>query len=262
MSLERGVQIDVSDDLSVDDDKRLVFEKLARVIERAARAEYHRFFNVMKLHAKAAAIAERASNRLGTMMQVHDDLIDAVAGEIFGDVTDEWFSENRYGGFSAVFSEWPKACAVTGGKNDRAHQPYRSGSLGGVAHHEVEGSGGDFAKAGVAVEGNCDADGRVLTGKLEATFEQTIVELVDVKWSTFFAKQERDGLGNRAVHEAIAEHFDVVADSRNLLPTFDRRPVVATMTAVATGASPLPAQRPTASPRLMFPEARTDESSR
>ena len=123
MSLERGIQIDVSDDLSVDDDKRLVLEERARVVERAARAEYHRLFNVMKLHAETTAIAERSSHRLGTMMQVHHDLIDAVAGEIFGDVTDEWFSEDRYRGFGAVFSEWPKACAVAGRKNDRAHQP-------------------------------------------------------------------------------------------------------------------------------------------
>ncbi len=57
------------------------------------------------------------------MMQVNDDLVDAVAGEIFGDITDERFTENRYRGFSAVFGEWPEPCAVTGGKNDRAHQP-------------------------------------------------------------------------------------------------------------------------------------------
>ena len=82
-------------------------------------------------------------------MQVHHYLIDAVTGEIFGDVSDEWFSENWQRGFGAVFSEWPKACAVTGRKNDRAH---RSGSLGGVAHDEVEGAGGDFAKASIAVE--------------------------------------------------------------------------------------------------------------
>jgi hypothetical protein len=29
------------------------------------------------------------------MVQVDDDLIDPVSGEIFGDVTDEWLSENR-----------------------------------------------------------------------------------------------------------------------------------------------------------------------
>jgi len=56
-----------------------------------------------------------------------------------------------------------------------------SGSLGGgVAHDEVEGAGGDFAKAGVAVEGDGDADGRVLAGELEATFEEAVVELIDV----------------------------------------------------------------------------------
>src|SRR6185369_12143018 len=221
MGLDRGIQIDVGDDLSVDDDKRIVLEECARVVERAARAEYHRLFNVIKLHPETAAITERSSHRLRTMMQVHDDLIDAIAGEILGDVTDKRFSQNRYRGFGAVFSEWPKACTVAGRKNNRAHQG--SGSLGGgVTHDEVEGPGGDFAKARVAIEGDGDADGRVLTGELEATFEEAVVKLVDVQWSTFFAKQERYGLRDRAVHEAIAQNFDVVADCRDLWATLDR----------------------------------------
>src|SRR5574338_734067 len=134
----------------------------------------------MKLNAEATAIAKCTSYRVRTMMQVHDDLIDTVAGEIFRDVTDEWFAENRNGGLGAIFSEWPEACTVTGGKNDRAHRWCRSGSLGGVAHDEVEGARGDFAKAGIAVERDGHADGRVLTRELEAAFEQAIVELVHV----------------------------------------------------------------------------------
>ena len=223
MSLERCFQVDISDDLSVDDDKRLVLEELARVVERTAGSEYLGFFNIMKLYAEPAAIAEGSSYRLRTMMQVHDDLIDAVAGEIFGDVTDERFSEDWYRGFGSVFSEWPKACAVAGRKNDRAHQPYRSGSsLGGIAHDEIKGTGGDFTKAGVTVERDCDADRRVLTSELEATFEQPVVDLVDVQWPTFFAKQECYGLRNRAVHEAITQHLDVVTYRRDLWATLDR----------------------------------------
>jgi hypothetical protein len=62
MSLERGIQIDVGDDLSVDDDKRLTFKEGTRVIEGATRAEYYRFIDVMKLHTKSAAIAQRFAN--------------------------------------------------------------------------------------------------------------------------------------------------------------------------------------------------------
>src|SRR5690242_11736362 len=149
MCVECGIQIDVSDDLSIDDDERLTLEECARVVERTARAEYHPLLDVMKLHTEATAITERAPHRLGTMMEVHDDLIDTVSGQIFGDVSDERFSENWKRGLGAVFSEWPKPCAVAGRKNDRAH---RSGSLGGVAHDEVERAGGDFAKASVPVE--------------------------------------------------------------------------------------------------------------
>src|ERR1041384_7626775 len=46
MSPERRIQIDIGDDLSVDDDKRLAFEEGARVIKRAAGAEYYGFVNV------------------------------------------------------------------------------------------------------------------------------------------------------------------------------------------------------------------------
>jgi hypothetical protein len=56
------------------------------------------------------------------MMQVHHDLIDAIAGEVFRDIADERLSEDRYGGFGAVFSEWPETCAVAGRKNNRAHR--------------------------------------------------------------------------------------------------------------------------------------------
>ncbi len=47
------------------EEKRFVFEELARVVERATRAEDHRFFNIMKLHAKLAAVAERCRTDSG-----------------------------------------------------------------------------------------------------------------------------------------------------------------------------------------------------
>src|ERR1043165_1850509 len=97
-----------------------------------------------------------------------------------------------------------------------------SGSLGRrVAHDEIERAGRDFAKARVAVEGDRNADGRVLAGKTKAAFEQAVVNLVDVQWSTFFTQQQGDCLWNGAVHEAVAEHLDVVADDRDLLPAFE-----------------------------------------
>src|SRR6185369_15552481 len=88
------------------------------------------------------------------------------------------------------------------------------------AHDEVERAGCDFAKSGIAIEGYGDADGRVLSSELEAAFEQTIVEFVDVQWSTLFAQQQRHGLRDRTVHEAVAQYFDVVANGWNLLPAF------------------------------------------
>jgi hypothetical protein len=43
-------------------------------------------------------------------------------------------------------------------------------SLGRVAHHEVKGAGGGFSEACISIEGNGDADGRVLTCELKAAF--------------------------------------------------------------------------------------------
>src|SRR5215203_5205196 len=136
----------------------------------------------MKFDAELTAVAKCSTNRLRPVMQVYNYLVDAVRSEIFGDVTNEWFSENWYCRLGAVFSERPEACAVSGGKNNRTHR-LRSGSLRRVAHDEVERARGNFTKSCVAVEGHCYADRRVLTGELKATFEQAVVEFVDVKWS-------------------------------------------------------------------------------
>jgi len=92
MSLDRSLQVDIGNDLPVDDDERLAFKKLSRVIERTARPENYRFFNVMQLDAKTTAITQRTPHRLRPVMKVHHDLIDSIRGEILGDITDEWFS--------------------------------------------------------------------------------------------------------------------------------------------------------------------------
>src|SRR5215203_2236530 len=102
MSLERCAQIDVSNDLSVDDHKSFAFEKLARVIQRSAGPENYGFFNVMKFDAEPTAVAKCSTNRLRPVMQVYNYLVDAVRSEIFGDITNEWFSENWYCGLGAI----------------------------------------------------------------------------------------------------------------------------------------------------------------
>ena len=65
MCFQRGVQIDISDDLAVDDDERFVLEKFARIIQRATCAQYHRLFNVMQLHTEPAAITQGSRTESG-----------------------------------------------------------------------------------------------------------------------------------------------------------------------------------------------------
>src|ERR1041384_8131198 len=102
MSFDRGVEIDIRNDLAVDDDKRLALEELARVVERATRPEDHRFLDVMKFDSETTAVTQRPPHRLRTVMQVNDDLVDAIRGEVLGDITDEGFSHDWQAGFSTV----------------------------------------------------------------------------------------------------------------------------------------------------------------
>src|ERR1044072_3475132 len=57
---ERGIEVDVGGDLAVDDDEGAAFQKCARVVERAARAEDRRLVDVVEAHAEAREIG-RAS---------------------------------------------------------------------------------------------------------------------------------------------------------------------------------------------------------
>src|SRR5687768_1324893 len=72
MSFKRSLQIDVGNDLSVHDEKRVAIEELTRVVQRATRSEDLRFFDVVQLNSEAAAVAQCLTNRLGPVMQVDD----------------------------------------------------------------------------------------------------------------------------------------------------------------------------------------------
>src|SRR5687767_2175231 len=122
MRFERRVEIDVRDDLAVDRQKRVVFEELACVVDCAARTEDHGFLDVTKLNAKRAAVTECRTNRLRPVMEVYNYVVKTVSGDVLRDITDEWFTKNRNSGFGAIFGKRPEACAVTGGKNYRAHR--------------------------------------------------------------------------------------------------------------------------------------------
>ena len=91
------------------------------------------------------------------------------------------------------------------------------GCLGCIPHHEVKRSGCSLTEAGVAIERNGDADGGILAGELKPSFEQTVVNLIDVKRAALFAQQQRHRLGNGAIHKTITYGFDVWPQAWNLL---------------------------------------------
>jgi hypothetical protein len=92
MSLKRFVQVDVSYDLSVDDDESVTVEKLARVVPSPACSKNLRLLDVMKMHTKPATVSKCEANGVRSVMKVDDYFVDAKAGEVFSNVTDEWFT--------------------------------------------------------------------------------------------------------------------------------------------------------------------------
>src|ERR1051325_4636497 len=104
MCFESGIQIDVRDDLSVNNDECVTIKQCARVLNAAARAENHRLFNVMQFDAISITIAQSLAYRFGAMMQVDYDLIAAVTSKILCDITDQRFSEDRNSGLGSIFS--------------------------------------------------------------------------------------------------------------------------------------------------------------
>ena len=62
MRFERCLKIDIRDQLSVYDDESFAAEQLSRVIKRATGAQNLGLVNILELHSKLAAIAERGAD--------------------------------------------------------------------------------------------------------------------------------------------------------------------------------------------------------
>src|SRR2546429_5408448 len=62
MRFERCLKIDIRDQLSVYDDESFAAEQLSRVIKRATGAQNLRLVNILELHSKLAAVAERGAD--------------------------------------------------------------------------------------------------------------------------------------------------------------------------------------------------------
>lgn len=116
---ECGAQVYVGDDLAVDSDEGVLVEKGAGVGECAARAEYFRFLEVVKVDVEAFTAAECVAHRVALVMQIDGDLATAVAREILRRVADERTIEEWHGWFRAVSGKGPEARAVTGGEDHR-----------------------------------------------------------------------------------------------------------------------------------------------
>src|SRR5258707_210183 len=96
------IQIEIGDQFAVNNREGLSVKKGARIIKRTAGAENYRLVHVLEMHAKVAAITERALHRFGLVMKIHDHVFDSEARQVFGDVANQWLSQYGQRRFGAV----------------------------------------------------------------------------------------------------------------------------------------------------------------
>src|SRR6266550_9380847 len=72
-----SIQIEIGDQFAVNHREGLSVKKGARIIKRTAGAQNHRLVHVLEMHAKIASITERAPDRVGLVMKIHDQVFDS-----------------------------------------------------------------------------------------------------------------------------------------------------------------------------------------
>src|SRR2546422_4199948 len=90
-------------------------------------------------------------------------------------------------------------------------------SLRRVTNHEIESSRSNLAKAAVAIQRDGNTDRGIVTGETKSTFQQAVVNLVNVKGAAGFTQNHSCRLRNRAIEKAIVNGLDVVSDGWNAM---------------------------------------------
>ena len=90
-------------------------------------------------------------------------------------------------------------------------------NLLGVADHEVKGAGSNLSKATVAIQRDGNADRGIRSRELETTFQQSVIDFVDVKCCPSSRSNMSHCLRNGAIYKAVANGFDITSDHRNRL---------------------------------------------
>src|SRR5262245_64664676 len=89
-------EIDIGDYLAVDDYEGFPIELIADEVQRARRAEYFRLFDrVSDPNSVARSVSDRSAHRIGLVMQIYDQVLDAVALQVFDRVSDQGAVEKR-----------------------------------------------------------------------------------------------------------------------------------------------------------------------
>src|SRR5262245_48349326 len=122
MSRNGRAEIDVGDYLAVDDDEGLFVQLIADAIQRAGRAEYLRLFDrIFDPDSVFRPFADLRAHRIGLVMQIDNQILDAVALQVFDRVSDQGAVEKRERGFGPAGRQRPQASPEPGGQNHCFH---------------------------------------------------------------------------------------------------------------------------------------------
>src|SRR5262245_20770713 len=122
MSRDGRAEIDVGDDLAVDDDEGLFVQFFAVAIQRAGRAEYFRLFDrVIYPDSVIRSVADLRAHRIRFVMQIDDQIFDAVTLQVFDRVSDQGAVEKRGRRIAPTDLDLPQATPDPGVQNHCFH---------------------------------------------------------------------------------------------------------------------------------------------
>jgi len=119
IQITHRLEVDLTEGVAVDDEEGIGRHQIERVAWPARRSEQRVFPRIADLHAKLGSVSEDRGDRLRPMMQVDDNLADALRVQPGEDVLDERALTERHNGFRDQTGDGIEAGAKPRAENQR-----------------------------------------------------------------------------------------------------------------------------------------------
>ena len=121
-------EVEVEEHVAVDEEHRVVAEQAPHLSRTAARAQQLALEGVRDAQPEGTAVPDRLAHGGGQVMEVDDDVGDAVAAQQLQRPVQQRAVEHRQDGLGAQQGERPHAQAQPGRQDHRLHSSIRGGA--------------------------------------------------------------------------------------------------------------------------------------